>query len=172
MTLHANAGCSITNTHDFTGHIIWLDCYVNDPNQPKDSGCNIKTDLSQTYDTDLNFVGGRAYAMERTNNFIRTWFFPRSNISSDITNGNHDPNTWNIPLARFSDYDINSHFHNLSIILSIAFCGDWAGAYCLLDSSCAGKTLSCNDFVQSNPTAFKDTYWLINSLKVYQNNDD
>ena len=44
--------------------------------------------------------------------------------------------------------------------------GDWAGAVFSQDSSCSSKG-SCQDYVQNTPSAFKEAYWTINSLKVY-----
>jgi hypothetical protein len=51
------------------------------------------------------------------------------------------------------------------------FCGDngdttWA----LGDNSCRERTglSSCNEYVAKNPDAFSETYWEINSLKLYQ----
>jgi hypothetical protein len=34
------------------------------------------------------------------------------------------------------------------------------------DAVCGKKASSCTAFVKNNPAAFKDAYWLINSLKV------
>ena len=166
MTLHTNPGCSIINTRDFTGHITSFDCQVHGS---RSNGCSIKSDLRETYGTGFNAVGGGVYGMEWTSDFIRIWFFPRSQIPSDILDGNPDPNTWSIPLAKFSGCDIDKYFHNHSIIFDITFCGGWAGSDWPHDSKCSAKASSCVDYVKKNPTVFKDTYWLINSLKVYRN---
>lgn len=50
----------------------------------------------------------------------------------------------------------------------MTFCGDWAGATWSSSSTCAALDSSCNDYVQNNPSAFANAYWLINSLQVYQ----
>ena len=52
-------------------------------------------------------------------------------------------------------------------VFDITFCGDWAGDV-WSSSSCASLSSSCNAYVQDNPSAFADTYWIINSLQVYQ----
>lgn len=52
-------------------------------------------------------------------------------------------------------------------VFDITFCGDWAGSV-WSSSGCAGKASTCNAFVQNNPTAFDETYWRVNSLKVYE----
>lgn len=168
MTLHTNGGCSTVNTHDFTGHIEWPNCDVNAPGQPSNAGCSIKTDLPQTYGTGFNAVGGGVYAMEWTSSSIKVWFFQRSSIPSDITNGNPNPDSWSSPLAKFSGCNFDGHFHSHSIVFDMTFCGDWAGNVWSTDGACAHKASTCNAFVQNNPGAFQNTYWLINSLKVYQ----
>ena len=166
MTLHTSNNCTIVNTHDFTGHIKSSDCYIHGA---AGNGCQIKTDNVQTFGDGLNAIGGGVYAMEWTSDFIRIWFFPRSNIPSDITSGNPDPNIWSSPLAKFSGCNFDSHFRNHSIILVMSFCGDWAGNSWNHDAACINKAPTCEEYVQNNPTAFKDIYWLVNSLKVYQN---
>jgi hypothetical protein len=35
---------------------------------------------------------------------------------------------------------------------------------------CSTKAITCQAFVQNNPSAFTDAYWSVNSLKVYQDN--
>jgi len=166
MTLHTGPNCSIINTHDFTGYIKTSDCDTH-----ADNGCQIKIDSPQTYGSGFNDIGGGVYATEWTSDFISIWFFPRSNIPSDITNGNPDPTSWTLPVAKFSGCDIDTHFINHNIIFDITFCGDWAGNVWQYDAVCIDKASTCEDYVQNNPDVFKDVYWLINSLKVYGNNN-
>lgn len=39
-------------------------------------------------------------------------------------------------------------------------------------SYCASLADTCDDYVQNNPSAFVNAYWLINSLNVYQSDGD
>src|SRR5271170_1477062 len=55
-------------------------------------------------------------------------------------------------------------------VFDTTFCGDWAGSVWSGDAVCASQAPSCQSFVQNNPSAFTDAYWLVNSLKVYQSN--
>jgi hypothetical protein len=55
-------------------------------------------------------------------------------------------------------------------VFDTTFCGDWAGSVWSGDAVCASEAPSCQSFVQNNPSAFTDAYWLVNSLKVYQSN--
>ena len=168
MALHTSSGCQIKDTHDFTGHFSRPNCDINAPGQDTNSGCGIVADSTQTYGDGFNAIGGGVYATEWTSNFISIWFFPRFNIPSDITNGNPNPSNWGKPVAKFSGCDFDRYFQNNNIIFDITFCGDWAGSVWRFDQTCSRKDSSCENYVKNNPGDFKDTYWLINSLRVYQ----
>lgn len=112
---------------------------------------------------------------------IRIWFFPRSSIPTDISNGTSpDPSSWGEALADFpsTDCSISDHFKNQSIIANIDLCGSWAGAnkYFTQDSGCPsaastnqGASLTaCQTLVATNATNFAEAYWEFKSFKVYQ----
>ena len=66
--------------------------------------------------------------------------------------------------------DIDRHFENMQIIFDTTFCGQWAGdEHVWGQGSCGQKAPSCEAFVKENPAVFKDAYWLVNSVKVFQN---
>jgi hypothetical protein len=53
----------------------------------------------------------------------------------------------------------------------MTFCGAEAGGKAWTDwTDCAAKTgvATCEEYVQKNPEAFSEAYWLVNSVKVYQ----
>jgi hypothetical protein len=109
--------------------------------------------------------------MQWASNGIYIWFWQRGQVPAGITNGSPDTSHWGTPLASFSGSgcDFASSFKNHNIIFDSTFCGSWAGQQSVWDSgSCASLASSCNDYVSNNPSAFKDAYWLINSVKVYQ----
>jgi hypothetical protein len=56
-------------------------------------------------------------------------------------------------------------------VFDTTFCGDWAGNVWSGDAVCSSQASSCQSFVQDNPSAFTDAYWLVNSLKFYQWNE-
>lgn len=56
-------------------------------------------------------------------------------------------------------------------MFDVTFCGDWAGGVygksgCPMSGSDSSQ--SCINYVAKNPTAFEQTYWEINSVKIYQ----
>ncbi|GAB1204121.1 hypothetical protein APSETT445_002770 [Aspergillus pseudonomiae] len=164
--LHTSDSCTINNS-GFSGSLLTSNCYINAPGQASNAGCGIKDNSAQSYGNGFNSAGGGVYATEWTGEAISVWFFPRSSIPGDIGSGHPNPSGWGTPSARFAGAcNIDSHFKDLQIIFDTTFCGDWAGSV-WGSSSCAAKG-SCNNWVANNPAAFKDAFWRINSLKVYQ----
>ncbi|KAK5005660.1 hypothetical protein LTR28_007439 [Elasticomyces elasticus] len=80
----------------------------------------------------LSNVQGGVYATEWTSNWVKTWFFPRGQIPSSITNGAPDVSQFGLPLANQQaqgtyQCTIDNHFANQSVVINIDFCGAWAG---------------------------------------------
>ncbi|KAL8950565.1 MAG: hypothetical protein Q9222_003399 [Ikaeria aurantiellina] len=148
ITLHTTANCAI-QPQGFSGKLNTSNCDVNAPNQDKNAGCAIQHPMpnGEGYGKGLN-----------------------EDIPGDISSSSAepDPSKWGLPVAKFSGCDIDAHFKNLNIIFNIAFCGDWAGKTFASSSTCAAKAPTCEAYVQQNPDAFRDAYWLIRSVKVYQ----
>ncbi|CAG8008649.1 unnamed protein product [Penicillium salamii] len=169
MALHTSDGCTVKNT-GFSGKLDTDNCYVDADGQSANAGCAIMSSDTQSFGSGFNDAGGGVYATEWTGSAISAWFFPSSSVPKDITSGSPDPSTWGTPAAKFAgSCDIDKHFKDLQIVFDITFCGDWAGEDSVWSSSsCSSKASTCNDYVQNNPSAFEDSYWRLNSLKVYQ----
>jgi hypothetical protein len=167
MTLHTTDNCSIIKTDDFTGNATSLNCYINAPGQTANQGCSIRADRTNTYGDGFNAKGG-IYITEWTTEVIQIWQFPRSDIPENIKSGNPDPSSWGKPLAKFTNKacDIDAHFKDNQIVFDITFCGQWAGREWA--NNCPQKGPKCVDFVRDNPKEFADTFWMVNSLKVYR----
>jgi len=176
-TLHTSNGCdqSGESTSSFTGS--WADgsngqpatnCWIDAPNQYSNQGCSI-IDKVQDYGAPLNNLGGGVFATLINSSIIGVWFWPRSDIPSDITDNEPVPNSWGKPFGRWQlgSSCPASHFQNLSLIFDLTFCGQWAGS--VFESDCPGKG-TCIDFVQNNPSQFKDSYWSINYVHIFTDN--
>ncbi|OCT52751.1 putative glycosidase C21B10.07 [Cladophialophora carrionii] len=171
MTLHTNAGCSITSTGAFSGSLQTDNCDVNAPDQATNAGCAIDSDDNLTFGSGFNANGGGVYATEWTSEAISMWFFPRNSIPADISNGQPDPSNWGLPKGQFTGgCDIDEHVKDQQLVFDVTFCGDWAGSVWSTDSTCSALGSTCQAYVQNNPSAFQETYWLINGLKVYTDN--
>ncbi|KAH6851998.1 concanavalin A-like lectin/glucanase domain-containing protein [Alternaria alternata] len=117
---------------------------------------------------------GGVWAAEVSNGGIKAWFFARGSEPSGLDGDHPDPSRWGKPVMNFvgDGCDIQKTFKKMKIILNITFCGrnaggdTWAGY-----SGCAAETHddSCNHFVAANPDKLKEVFYLINSVRVYQN---
>ncbi|KAJ4293241.1 hypothetical protein N0V90_008523 [Kalmusia sp. IMI 367209] len=101
-----------------------------------------------------------------TSSGIKVWYFATRDVPANIRSGNPDPNTWGTPQANFAGCNFDAKFSNMNIIFDITFCGDWAGGV-WGSTSCASINPSCNAYVAQQPQSFGDSYWLVNSVKVY-----
>ncbi|KAJ5179952.1 hypothetical protein N7492_003162 [Penicillium capsulatum] len=134
-------------------------------------GCVIEGEKG-SYGTSFNKQGGGVYALEWTEEHLKIWFFPRHSIPPSITSGHPDVNKFGTPMALVKEgCDVANVFKPQSFIFDTTFCGDWAGGV-FGKSGCpmtdADSFQSCHNFVAHHPEQFKETYWEINSLKIYQ----
>jgi hypothetical protein len=168
VTLHTSSGCTMQNTGSASGSTLGqTNCNAGNGND----GCGFGTTNGQAYGDGFNNIGGGVHAMQWTSTGISTYFFPRGAIPADITAGNPDPATWGTPVTAFggSGCSIDQHFKNHQIIFDTTFCGDWAGNVWAQNPTCSSLATSCSSYVGANPSAFVNAYWLVNSVKVYQN---
>lgn len=169
MTLHTGPNCGISTTGAFSGKVATSNCDVNAKGQAQNAGCSIDTADDTSYGDGFNDGNGGVYATEWTSDSISIYYFPRSSIPSDITSGSPDPSGWGSPLSQFKgSCDISNIFKDQQIVFDVTFCGDWAGNVWSSDATCSAKASTCQSYVQNNPSAFADSYWEVNSLKVYQ----
>jgi len=171
MTLHTGSSCDASN-NQFTGH--WAtgpggapatNCWWHAPHQFENQGCSI---YGGPYGRSLNNMGGGVYALEWTDNFLRVFFFPDNRLPADLMSDHPTPNSWGLPLANLqlsAECRQRNPIRDMNMVINIAFCGDYAGK--LFPSQCPSLG-NCNTFVQRNPHAFLDTFWLIDYIKVYQ----
>ncbi|KAL1986124.1 hypothetical protein VTN96DRAFT_6776 [Rasamsonia emersonii] len=167
MVLHTQGQCTITNPKQ-TGTLTSADCSLSSGT----TGCVVQG-TANTYGTGFNSINGGVYALLWTDEAIKIWFFPRSAIPESITSGNPNPDEFGTPLADFEGTcDIGKEFQTQKLVFDTTFCGDWAGGV-YGSSGCPmsqpnNAVGSCVDYVASNPSAFTEAYWEINSIKIYQ----
>lgn len=171
MTLHTGPGCTVTRHANFTGKMKTSNCDVAAAGQTPNEGCSVKSHDPWGYGTGFNVLGGGVYTTEWTPSAIKIWFFSRTHqIPRDIENGRPDPRNWGVPTAHFTgNCSFTRSFKDLKFVINTTFCGQWAGRV-WADSPCASLATTCEEFVANSPEAFLNSYWGINSLKVYQQN--
>ena len=167
MTLHLGQSCSINNGGDGLLQPFSTDCDANDNSN---QGCSFHDDSSQSYGSGFNQAGGGIFAMEWTSSGVSIWRWIGQGggptAPADVLSDTPNPANWGPSSANWASSSSNCNFaqdlsqHN--IIFDTTFCGQWAG------SAYPGGLDACQDFVANNPSAFTNTYWGVNSLKVYQ----
>ncbi|KAG9221782.1 hypothetical protein CCMSSC00406_0006725 [Pleurotus cornucopiae] len=168
VTLHTSAGCTMPASRAQTGTAGQNDCNVA---VNGNTGCGVRQNDAASYGPSFNSNGGGWFTVERTNSFIKVWFWGRNagNVPSDVRNGASSVNTdaWGTPAAFFpnTQCDIASHFNQHNIIINLTFCGDWAGSV-YAQSGCPS---TCNDFVENNPGSFSNAFFDFASLRYAAN---
>lgn len=150
-------------------------------------GCSQSGGGPNSYGSGFNANNGGVYAMEWTTDHINIWFFGRGSEPEGISGDSPDPSGWSLPTKSFNAQDgcdIDSHFKDHNIVFDTTFCGkleywlplspllihylgDWAGQVFSQDSTCSALASNCEDYVKNNPQAFTESFWAVNSLKVY-----
>ncbi|KAF5348729.1 hypothetical protein D9758_006817 [Tetrapyrgos nigripes] len=120
VALHTTPGCTMPASRDMAGTAMANDCNtaVNG-----NTGCTVSfTNALRSFGPAFNANGGGWFAVERTNTFIKIWFWERT-----------DPNVpaGGRPTALFpnTSCDIASKFTQHHIIINLTFCGQWAGSF-------------------------------------------
>ncbi|KAF7954401.1 hypothetical protein EAE96_005523 [Botrytis aclada] len=182
QTLHTEEGCYISGNQYSTqlkDNVTTYNCDDSATSsifgaQDATSACSGTNPDPNSYGTTFNSNGGGVYAMQWTSDVIRMWNFGPDAIPADITAGIPDPSTWDLPVFTTEGgvCDIDGLFANHKIIFDTTFCGGYAGQTGFWqETTCydAEKYPTCDSYVGANPEAYKEAYWLINSVKVYQN---
>jgi hypothetical protein len=116
--------------------------------------------------------------MEWTEDVIQIWNFAPHNVPSNLASGMPDTSTWPEPVFTTAGggCNIDDYFLDHSVVFDTTFCGDFAGqpaqwelTTCYINNQDLYPT--CAAYVAANPSVYKDAYWIINSLKVYQKTD-
>ncbi|EFP89962.2 uncharacterized protein PGTG_16250 [Puccinia graminis f. sp. tritici CRL 75-36-700-3] len=170
MTLHSSPGCKVKDkmSKSASGKVLHTDC---DATGSGNVGCGVADPSSASLGKAFNDNGGGVFVMEWTESGITVWRFNRTEIPSDLAKGeNPQPSKWTIPpVSHWDQEDCNSlsqGFSEHKIVFDITVCGDWAGAADVFNVNglCSG---SCSSVVK-DPSVFKDAYWEVASVKLYQ----
>lgn len=167
MAMHTNetiAGeCSLTAT-GIEGTIMTQDCN----NEADGTGCGVKDDSGVWSSTT-----GATFAMEWTDSAIKVWSWLPSAVPSDITAGTPDPSSsaWGNPtlLVEQTNCDLSKSFGNQQLVFNIDFCGDTAGSPTFWNETCSAQVGdTCANYVANNPSAFAETYFMIEGIQYYE----
>ena len=136
-------------------------------------GCGIRNPAAGSFGAGFNANGGGVVATEVTSQAISIWFWPRGAVPAELSPSSSsattpDPSKWGTPVARFAgDCDIDAHFKDMQIVFDTTLCGDWAGQT-WTKGECAAKAPTCEAYVKDHPEGLTEAYWLVNSVKVFE----
>eukprot|EP01084_Bolivina_argentea_P305825 528357_1 len=172
-TVHTQTACdfkSNENTVNMTGKWDSTNC----DDHSGSGGCTIEPQNPSSYGQGFNNIGGGVFAHENNPNIgsIRIWFWTHDKVPDDIKNKQPNPDTWGKPYAEyvFGSWCPASNFNTpKQLRFDIYFCG-WAGNDFQQCQSSVTKGKTCVQWVSENPSYFKEAYWLINYMDVYQLN--
>ncbi|KAI9735456.1 MAG: hypothetical protein M1818_006462 [Claussenomyces sp. TS43310] len=174
MTLHTGEACSFQPPADEETGTSNQDSYDCSLSSASGIGCSV-IGPTGSYGTPFNNNGGGVYALEWTSSLIKIYFFPRDKIPQDITDGTPDPTNWGLPAANYDtaygNCDIDAGFPAQTIYFDTTFCGAEAGGTAWTDWTDCSKVTgasTCEVYVAANPGVYSDSYWLVNSVKIYQ----
>lgn len=181
ITIHSHLGCApkvgpAGETGKRTGKI---DCGENGG----DIGCGVFNTKPEGWGNGFNAAGGGVYAMLWTPDGIKVWSWKQNEVPANVRQDKPKPETWGTPVANWSGCNFGEeYFNNMGIvsvptlfligvltfsqIVNTAFCGGWAGEV-WKQGSCGALAPTCYEYAAANPQAYKEAYWLINSIKVY-----
>ncbi|KAE8356403.1 putative endo-1,3(4)-beta-glucanase [Aspergillus coremiiformis] len=168
IVLHTSGSCALSGENEMTGTMTSSEC----GEASGTIGCVVQG-KDGTSGAPFNQQGGGIYAMEWTSKFIKIWYFARSEIPKSITEGKPDPTAFGTPMAHLQGTcDFHERFKSQKFIFDTTFCGDWAGGV-FGTSGCpvsnpSNPIQSCVNYVAENPAAFKEAYWEINYIKMFQ----
>ncbi|ETW80501.1 glycoside hydrolase family 16 protein [Heterobasidion irregulare TC 32-1] len=169
VSLHTAPDCTMPQQRAQTGTVISTDCSgLANSNQ----GCGTQMTQAESYGAPFNAAGGGWYAMQRARGRgVRVWFWGRNDqgVPVEVRAGAglvESVEGWGMPGADGAEgtCGFDEHFDDHVAVFDLTFCGDWAGS-AWSSSGCGQGT--CEDFVNNNPAAFAESYWEINSLRVY-----
>ncbi|KAH7141844.1 concanavalin A-like lectin/glucanase domain-containing protein [Dactylonectria macrodidyma] len=134
-------------------------------------GCG-NTMSAGSYGTAFNKGKGGVYATWLEADAIKIYWWSRAKIPADITAGKPDPSKWGKPASQFisgQGCNVAKFFKGLTIIINTTFCGDNINQE-IWDDECKVSTgaKTCDSYVTNNPKAFREAYWVFNSIKIYQ----
>jgi hypothetical protein len=181
-TLHTSAGCDMRHVDPASFSGTWAkaldgrtnatDCFVGDPKQVSNAGCQIIDDDASSFGEPFNARGGGVVATVWDQHGMRMYRWSRKMIPSNMRESPNE-SSWGIPYARyeFGDACPASHFHDHQAIFDLTLCGDWAGATFAAQCSGVAGGASCEEFV-SRGANMAQAFWTVNYVDVWQAGPD
>ncbi|KAE9964132.1 hypothetical protein BLS_008628 [Venturia inaequalis] len=177
VSLHTGSTACAINKVPMQGSIVASDCRTLHNGVIDNSvGCSVDSGSNADFGDPFNAGNGGTYAMQWTDTFIKTWFFPRGSEPKSLSCSAPDVTEFGTPDSFFSGCDIASNFKEHRIVFTTTFCGSWAGADGVYSNAGCPLTFpssepqwkSCKAQVAAHPESYNDGFWEVNSIKVFK----
>ncbi|BGP50602.1 hypothetical protein JCM10450v2_006521 [Rhodotorula kratochvilovae] len=173
--LHTASGCTVSNgtSDNFSGTLTYGNC---DSNANFNSGCTIRDPRASSYGSAFAAAGGGVWATQLAKDGVSIWFFPRSDVPSDLSSNASapSPDGWGTPVAYYpaSSCATPDFFSPQHLVITMTACGDWAGNAAVMNSTgCPLKTDLCYTSYVLESSNFDTAYFDINSIRVFYDAD-
>ncbi|KJK84530.1 hypothetical protein H634G_00051 [Metarhizium anisopliae BRIP 53293] len=160
----AYGSCRIDSA-DQSGGLITPNCdnqYTDYSTQWLNQGCVVE-------DNGPSGGSGGVYAMEWTSDFIKIYSWFPNQVPSNIGSSSPDTSSWGAPTMylRKDLCNIDKIFKPQRIVLNIAMCGNPV-EFSAWEGTCKNTHGdSCRDYVGQNPDAFKDVYFKVQDIRIF-----
>ncbi|KAH7097433.1 glycoside hydrolase family 16 protein [Auriculariales sp. MPI-PUGE-AT-0066] len=165
-SLHTTSDCTQpTEGRKMTGDVGHDNC---DAKVKGNQGCGVSSNKKESWGPAFNDNNGGWFATERTDQYIKVWFWSRdsSDVPADVRDntGSVGPDSWGKPVALFvsDSCDLSKKFSGNVFVINNTLCGDWAG------NKFKGGKEACEAQVNNHPEKYKDAYWNIARLSIYE----
>lgn len=124
-SLHTSTGCTQPASRDMRGSPGSLDC---DAFAPGNVGCGVHTDGPASYGPDFNAAGGGWFAIERTPNYIKMWYWSRGDgaVPAEVRDGASgvNPDNWGQPTGLWTNEQcpLADKFGPNNIVINLTLC--------------------------------------------------
>jgi len=177
--LHTRSGCRLDpRTKVGDGSAVHFNC---DAHANNGSGCGYRWNNPNSFGKGFNDQKGGVIIMNWTDTKLTLQFVNRSEVHKhdilvnppqslpiDIDVSQFGPLASSFDFSKGSQCDNgNQYFGPNKYVINNTFCGDWAGNVWHQYGNCQALNRTCEDYVTKNPQAFKDAYWEINEIRVY-----
>ncbi|KAF1965701.1 glycoside hydrolase family 16 protein [Bimuria novae-zelandiae CBS 107.79] len=141
---------------------------------PPSQGCSFNAEagtFNQPFNNDYKVV-----ALQVESERIRIWHFKKTEVPADLNSASPNPDAWTkAPTVHITPKSCDFHkaFNLFHIVINTSFCGSWAGDdfnNTNYAGQCAQQTgvNDCKTWVAQHPSDFVNTFWEINSIKLFQ----
>lgn len=178
--IHTADGCKVSqNTNAADGKLLHTNCFALSEGN---TGCGFEWNNKNSFGAGFNKAGGGVVIMNWTDKGMTFQFIPRSEVHkydilvnppADLP-ANFDVSKFGPFVAQFDFSEAgeckngNKYFGAQKYIINNSFCGDWAGGIWPSCQDCVSQFgASCDHHVKNDPQAFKESYWEINEIRVY-----